>query len=163
MTTKNEQLHNEVTVVEETVSNPFDVVKADNVTPAIFEQSNQLFFSSIQNDGSRESQIKIYNAVSDADNSLQDHVGEVIEITDMVAHTITLEDEVTKEDVEALRVVLIAKDGTAYHAISQGVVSSLQRIIAIVGQAPWNPSLKVVPVEKKTRKGYRTLTLKLQA
>ncbi|MGG1343891.1 hypothetical protein ABE244_25705 [Bacillus toyonensis] len=162
MTNNKEVVTNEVTVVEEQV-NPFDVVKAENVSPSIFENTNQLFFSSIQNDGSRESQIKIYNAVSDAENSLVDHVGEVLEITDMVAHTITLEDEVSKEDVEALRVVLIAKDGTAYHAISQGVVSSLQRIIAIVGQAPWNPALQVVPVEKKTRKGFRTLTLKLQA
>jgi hypothetical protein len=154
--TKNVVVENEVVVME-------DVVKASEVSVSVFENTNQVFFSSIKNDGTRESAIKMYQAINDAENSLSDHLGEVLEITDMVAHAITLQDDVTKEDVNALRVVLIDKDGVGYHSVSSGVVSSLQKVIGIVGQAPWTPALKVVPVEKKTRKGFKTLTIRLQA
>ncbi|MED1518479.1 hypothetical protein P4U63_29235, partial [Bacillus paranthracis] len=65
--------------------------------------------------------------------------------------------------VDALRVVLLDKDGKGYHAVSQGVVSSIQKIISIVGPAPWTDEpLKIVPYEVKTRKGFKTLTLQLQ-
>lgn len=67
----------------------------------------------------------------------------------MVAHAITLEDEQTKENVDALRVVLLDKDGKGYHAASQGVVSSIQKIISIA-PAPWTDEpLKIVPYEVK--------------
>ncbi len=153
---------NEIAVVDEQV-NTNDIVTVDKVTPSIFEAdgSKELFFSSIQATD-RKSAIKMYNAINSSENPLADHKGEVLEITDMVAHAITLQDENTKEDVEALRVVLVSKDGTAYHAVSQGVVSSIQKIISIVGPAPWNEPLEIVPVEVKTRKNFKTLTLKLQ-
>ena len=153
---------NEIAVVDEQV-NTNDIVTVDKVTPSIFEAdgSKELFFSSIQATD-RKSAIKMYNAINSRENPLADHKGEVLEITDMVAHAITLQDENTKEDVEALRVVLVSKDGTAYHAVSQGVVSSIQKIISIVGPAPWNEPLEIVPVEVKTRKNFKTLTLKLQ-
>ncbi|MEB9381012.1 hypothetical protein P4J09_23680 [Bacillus cereus] len=165
MTKTNEQLNNEVNeiaVVEEQV-NKNDIVTVDKVSPSIFEAegAKDLFFSSIQKTD-RKSAIKVYNAINSSENALADHRGEVLQITDMVAHAITLEDEVTKENVDALRVVLVAKDGKAYHAISQGVVSSIQKIISIVGPAPWNEPLEIVPVEVKTRKGFKTLTLQLQ-
>lgn len=150
-----EQANHEVMVRE-------DVVNADAISPQIFEDTGQVFFSSIQGED-RETKIKQYNAINGSENAISDHVGEVLEITDMVAHAITLEDEVTKEDVNALRVVLLDKDGNAYHAVSQGIVSSLQKIIGTVGQAPWTPALKMVPYEQKTRKGFKTLTMKLQA
>lgn len=141
------------------------VVKEDLVTtldPSIFENTNQALFSSIKVQD-RETQIKVFNAINGAENSLSDHLGEVLEIQDMVAHPITLQDEITKEDVQAMRVVLLTPEGVGYHAVSGGVVSSLQKLIGVVGQAPWTPALKVVPVEQKTRKGFKTITLRLQA
>jgi len=133
-----------------------------NLSPSIFEDTSTALFSTIQVTD-RASKIKVYNAISDSENALDDHKGEVLEITDFVAHPITLQDDVTGEDVQAMRVVLIDKNGEGYHAVSGGVVSSLQRIIAIVGAGPWTDEpLQVVAVEKKTRKGFKTLTLKLQ-
>lgn len=169
MTNTNENLNNAVVTYEDTDSvqqsetvNAHDIVTVDKVSPSIFEAGGKdVFFSSIQSKD-RKSAIKVYNAINSSENALADHKGEVLQITDMVAHAITLEDEVTKENVDALRVVLVAKDGKAYHAISQGVVSSIQKIISIVGPAPWNEPLEIVPIEVKTRKGFRTLTLQLQ-
>lgn len=145
---------------EVVVANTSDVVT--DLNPAIFENTDTALFSTIQGDD-RATRIKVYNAISDSENPLDDHKGEVLEITDMVAHPISLQDEQTGEDIHAMRVVLLDKDGNGYHAVSSGVVSSLQRIIAIVGAGPWTEEpLKIVPVEKKTRKGFKTLTLRLQ-
>ncbi|MEC1692606.1 MULTISPECIES: hypothetical protein [Terrabacteria group] len=144
--------------------NTTDVLATEDIataSPSIFEQGTQQMFSTIQATD-RKSSIKLYNAVSNAEHSLSDHIGEVIEITDMVAHAVELEDEVTKETIQAMRVVLLTADGQGYHSVSQGVASSLQRIIGIVGQGPWTDEpLKVVPKEVKTRRGFKTLTLAL--
>ncbi|MFD9817355.1 hypothetical protein, partial [Streptomyces sp. NPDC059080] len=144
--------------------NTTDVLATEDIataSPSIFEQGTQQMFSTIQATD-RKSSIKLYNAVSNAEHSLSDHIGEVIEITDMVAHAVELEDEVTKETIQAMRVVLLTADGQGYHSVSQGVASSLQRIIGIVGQGPWTDEpLKVVPKEVKTRRGFKTLTLSL--
>ncbi|AUS18864.1 MULTISPECIES: hypothetical protein [Bacillus amyloliquefaciens group] len=144
--------------------NTTDVLATEDIataSPSIFEQGTQQMFSTIQATD-RKSSIKLYNAVSNAEHSLSDHIGEVIEITDMVAHAVELEDEVTKETIQAMRVVLLTADGQGYHSVSQGVASSLQRIIGIVGHGPWTDEpLKVVPKEVKTRRGFKTLTLAL--
>ncbi|MBT2718060.1 hypothetical protein [Bacillus sp. ISL-57] len=141
------------------------IVKEDLVTtlsPTMFENTGEALFSTIQGDD-RKTKVKVYNAISNSDNSLSDHLGEVIKITDFVAHPITLQDEITKEDVQAMRVVLLTKDGVGYHSVSGGVVSSMQRIIGLVGQGPWTEEpLAIVPKEVKTRKGFKTLTLHLQ-
>lgn len=134
---------------------------AVNVSVDAFNEGNLPMFSTIKATD-RASKVKLYNAISDSENSLDDNKGVVLEITDMVAHPITLQDEQTGEDVQAMRVVLVDKDGVGYHAVSQGIVSSMQRIIGIVGQGPWSDDpLKITVVEKKTRKGFKTLTVKL--
>ncbi|MFO6598826.1 hypothetical protein ACJS9P_16820 [Bacillus cereus] len=87
---------NEIAVVDEQV-NKNDIVTVDKVTPNIFaaDGSKEVFFSSIQATD-RKSAVKMYNAINSSENALADHRGEVLQITDMVAHAITLEDEVTK-------------------------------------------------------------------
>lgn len=148
-------------VIESTEN--FDVATIGGaVSPSVFEQAAGAIFSTIKQDGSRATAIKQYNAISDAENSLSDFTNTEIVVEHMVAHPIELLDEVTGELIQAMRVVLLTPEGVGYHSVSTGVVSSLQRIIGIVGQGPWTAEpLTVVPVEKKTRKGFKTLTLKL--
>ena len=122
---------------------------------------NANFFCSIQNDGTRASQVKVYNAINSKGDALDDHKGEVLEIVDIAAHPVTLVDENTGEIVEALRVVMIDKNGKNYDAVSQGIASSLQKIFGIVGMPTFNPPLKMKVVEQKTRKGFKTNTIEL--
>ena len=120
------------------------------------------FYCSIQNDGTRASAAEIYNAVNSKGESLDDHKGEVLEIVNVAAHPVTLVDENTGAVVEALRTVLIDKDGKIYDAVSQGIASSLSKIFGIVGVPPWTDEpLKIKVVEQKTRKGRRTNTIEL--
>ncbi len=119
------------------------------------------FFCSIVDDGSRESKIAIYNAINNKGESLDDYKNKVLEVVDVAAHPVSLTDENTGEVVDALRMVVIDKDGKNYDAVSQGIASSFQKIFAIVGPAPFNPPLKIMVVEQKTRKGFKTNTIEL--
>lgn len=121
-----------------------------------------VFFCSIEDDGSRESKVKIYNSINTDGEKLIDHCGETLEITDVAAHGVSLADEKTGEINEVLRVVLIATDGTTYSCVSSGVIESLKKIFAIVGVPSWKEEpVKIVPTEVRTKQGRRVLTLAL--
>lgn len=120
------------------------------------------FFCSIENDGTRSSKVAIYNALNSDGESLIDHVGEVLEITDVAAHNVKLMDKETGEITETLRTVLVSSNGTTYSCVSSGVIESLKKVFAIVGAPSWKDEpVKMVPMEIKTRNGYRVLTLSL--
>lgn len=138
-----------------------EAARATGASIDIFSNPTANFFSSIKDDGSREAKIKIYNMINAPDDKLGQHVDEVLEITDLVAHPIQVVDEQTGEILDTLRVIMISSDGTAYASSSLGIVSSLQKIMPIVGRAPWKPAIKVKVVETQTRKGRSALTLTL--
>ena len=141
------------------------VNREDLSTPAqlnMLTNPGNSFFCSIPNDGTRKSAVAIYNAINNKGESLDDHKGEIIEAVNVAAHPVTLTDENTGEIVEALRAVIIDKNGKNYDAVSQGIASSLQKIFGIVGMPPWNDEpLKIKVVEQKTRKGFKTNTIEL--
>lgn len=120
------------------------------------------FFCTIQDDGTRASKIAIYNAISTEGEQLSDHLKEVLEIVNVAAHPVRLTDPNTGEITNAMRTVLIGKDGKCYQAVSEGVVSSLNRIFAIVGSAPWTDEpLKIRPVQVTTSNKFKVTTLEL--
>lgn len=108
------------------------------------------FYCSIKDDGTRKSKVAIYNAVNNAQESLNDHIGEVLEIVNIVAFPVELVDEVTGEVVKCLQTVFVAKDGKTYKATSQGITNSLVRIFSIVGK-PDNGAWENDPVKLKVR------------
>ena len=119
------------------------------------------FYCSIPNDGTRDSAIKIYNAINNKGESLDENKGKILEIVNVAAHPVNITDETTGEIVEALRIIMVDKNNTNYDAVSQGIASSLQKIFGIVGQPPFNPPLKLKVVEQKTRKGFKTNVIEL--
>lgn len=136
-----------------------------NYLMAQFEAGNNTaFYTSLKPDGTRETAIKIYNAISDTEQ-LRDHVNEVLNIVNVMAHPLELLDEESGEITTAIRTILIDEDGTAYAAVSEGVRSSITRLVQICGQAPWEQPLRLTAVEKSTRSNamFRVLTLRLLA
>ena len=115
-----------------------------------FKDPEGQFYCSIKNDGTRKSQVAIYNAINGADESLADHINEVLEVVNVVAHPVTLTDEETGEIVECLRTVLITKDGKGYVAVSGGIANALSRIMSIVGE-PTNGAWEKEPVKMKIK------------
>lgn len=127
-----------------------------------FTNAEASFFCSIKADGTRKSAIAIYNAINNKGESLDDHMGKVLEIVHVAAHPVSLTDEKTGEVVDTIRTVLVDKNGVNYDAVSEGVASSLQKIFAIVGMPPWiDEPLKIKVVQQKTRAGYKTNTIEL--
>ena len=125
-----------------------DVAKVDLVEE--LKNPNGKFYCSITNDGTRKSQIAIYNAINSADESLSDHIGEVLEIVDVVAHPVQIADEITGEIVDCLRTVLMDKNGKSYTATSQGITNSLARVFSLVGM-PDDGAWQKEPVKMKIK------------
>lgn len=115
-----------------------------------FKDPTGNFYCSIQNDGTRKSQVAIFNAVNGADEQISNHINEVLEIVNVVAHPVTLVDEVTGEVIEALRTVLIDKNGKAYTAVSGGIANALSRIFSIIG-TPDGGAWEKEPVKMKIK------------
>lgn len=117
---------------------------------------NGHFYCSIKNDGSRKSQVAIFNAIQGEDE-VANHIGEVLEIVNVVAHPATTVDETTGEVKEYLRTVLIDKNGKGYTAGSQGITSALSRIFSIIGMpdgGAWEKEpVKMKIKQVKTRNG----------
>ena len=97
--------------------------------------------------------------------SLSDHVGEVFDLANVVTQVVEINvtDPATNKThkVETVRIILVAKDGTAYHSVSEGVLGAVQTFLAGLGHpSTWpNGAVKVSAVEKKTRSGFRVLTI----
>lgn len=139
------------------------VNRNDIAATPIDELTNSVnsFYSSIQNDGTRKSQVKIYNAINNAKEKLDNHKGETLKIKDVVAHAVEILDEQTGELVKCTRIVLIDDEGIGYESISLGVYFSLQNIFGIVGLPTWEEPLELKCIEQRTRKGFKTLTIEL--
>lgn len=129
-----------------------DIVSSDDGMNLLLNPSSD-FLCTIVNDGTRESKVKIYNAINATDKKLADHIGEVIEIVDVVAHPVELTHEVTGEVVKTVRTVLIDKDGVSYTAVSGGILNSLQKLFMIFGQPHWDEPVKVKVKQVGTRNG----------
>ena len=134
--------------MSETKNEIMDVARVDLVEELKNPESN--FYCSIKNDGTRKSKVAIFNAINGADESLADHIGETLEIVNVVAHPVDLPDEETGEIITCLRTVLVDKSGKSYTAVSQGITSALSRIFSIIG-TPDDGAWEKEPVKMKIK------------
>lgn len=111
---------------------------------------NNNFYCSMSDDGSRKSKVKIYNAINNAEKSLNDFIGKRLDIVDIVAYPVELVDDESGEIVKSVRTVLIDKDGIGYSAVSAGVTNSLNKIFGIIG-TPENGAWHDEPVAMEVR------------
>ena len=87
---------------------------------------------------------------------LNEHLGEVINLRNIVTQVVEVNDTESKRRVQAVRSILIDEDGTAYHAISDGVIQALQTFLGALGSpSEWPEPVKVAAVEERARSGFR--------
>ena len=102
-----------------------------------------------------EDKIKAYNAMSNADEQLSEHIGEEIPIRNVFVEAIECKNEQTGQPEICPRIVLIAADGKTFQAVSKGVFGSLKRIFQLFGTPDtWDFSLVVKAKSVKARNGY---------
>lgn len=88
-------------------------------------------------------------AQQDCDARLVECVNQPIHVTDYLVHEVELVDKATGEATQAVRLVLIDKDGLAYEAVSKTLLRSFQRVAFGWGEPPWSPPRVLVPKTKK--------------
>lgn len=123
----------------------------------------QQFYCSIEDDGSRKSKVAIYNAISNAQEKLDDHINKELKIVDVVVHPVQIVDERTGEVSNMLRTILIDDKGIGYAAVSYGVLSALQRMFGIIGKPSWKDEpVVIIPKKETTRNGNKVTTLAIK-
>ena len=101
------------------------------------------------------------NAVTNAE-PVADHLDKTINLVHCVFQAVTINDANTGGEVEAVRTILLDADGSAYAAISDGLMGSLRDVFGIMGQpAEWPEPLPVQVQEKRSNAGRRFMTLVL--
>lgn len=108
----------------------------------------------------RDTQIQVLKATMNA-TPLSEHLGKPINLVHFVAQSIDMTDEETGELVNATRIVLLDADGSAYAAISNGLIKSLQNIVGILGEpATWGQPLPLIVTEAgQGKRKYFTATI----
>ena len=109
---------------------------------------------------SSESQVKLYNAMNSPEYRVKDMINKPIYLVDAIMVPCTLADESTGEVYDAVRTILIDKDGHTYAATSTGIMSSVRNLFNVFGTLHFDEPVKVVPIEVRVKRG-NTLTLKL--
>lgn len=109
----------------------------------------------------QEDRVKIYNAINSS-KALDDYIGKVLQVKDVVIQPVEIENERTGEVEQARRIVLIDVEGNAYATVSKGVSSAMRNIFAIIGVAPWETALKLKPVKRQGSHGFKFTTLEIE-
>lgn len=110
----------------------------------------------------RSAAVAFYNATSNPDNKLKEHVNEVLSLVHVSAECVEVRnDDAPEGKTIAPRVVLITDDGKSYSCVSVGVYQSLKRMFALLGTPDtWTEPVKIKPVLISTKKG-QVLSLNL--
>lgn len=95
-----------------------------------------------------KSKAFLFNISNQTPESVADHIGEVIEVTDIYVEAIQLTrtDDMTGEvtTISVPRTVLITKDGRGFGAVSAGIYGSIKRLISYFGEpSEWDAPLKL--------------------
>lgn len=98
----------------------------------------------------------------DASGPLADMIGKSIELVHLVAHKVTLTNPETGEAKDAIRLILIDKNGAGFHCVSEGILTSLKMLTSVLDRKPpFDPPLKVTPKQVNTQGGRRVFKLTL--
>lgn len=109
-------------------------------------------------DDSFETKLATFSALNDADQ-LADHLGKTIKLTNIVAQSVMFKNEAGEME-RGTRTVLIDEDGKAYAGMSQGLYTSVQNILAILGHpSTWPGPFSMKVVNKQGRNGFKFFTI----
>jgi hypothetical protein len=147
--------------IEETVDAEIVRVGATDVVGAIQGLNNpdSAYYSSIKGDDF-SARLAIAAAITSS-IPVDESLGKTINLKNYVVQPVELINEDTGEVNTAPRVILIDDNGTAYHATSTGLLSSLRNMNAVLGEPNvWPQPVPVKVVEQKGRNGFKFFTLK---
>ena len=137
----------------------FEEVRDENAALAPTPAANPMAYFSTFEPETMEEAINLAAALSDAE-ALEDQIGNVIGIHDYVVQPIEVVNEKTGVIESANRIVLMCDEGN-FACVSSGVETSMRNLTTALKNfpAPWNPSVKVKPVKKQGKNGFKFTSL----
>lgn len=106
----------------------------------------------------RATSVKIFNALNNPSERIANHINETIEVENYLIEMAEIEDTDAYGNglgtfSNVPRVVVVAPDGTAYQAVSFGIANAVRNIVAVCGDAPWKPAVKLKIKQVATKRG----------
>ena len=153
----------DITKAEQTAAQQLlsaQTVEVDGVSLIADLTNAQTAYCSLQATDAR-SKATLYNATNSTQERIGDHINEVITVAHLYVEAVQCTNRETGEVKWCPRVVLITDKGVGYQAVSQGVYSSVKKLIQIYGEpASWEAPIKL-KVKQLTRGEYKILTLEI--
>ena len=118
------------------------VAEPKNIQAELSEASPSTYCS--VKGGDMKAKALVYNAMNNPTHRVGDCINKKLFIKDVLAETITVENEETGEPQDAYRIVLIDKDGESYQAVSNGIFNAVKKAIAVFGAPTWDEPLPIV-------------------
>lgn len=130
---------------ERTVEN--DILNLGN------DQQSGLYSSLVGDD--EDTNLAVFDATNES-VPIADNLGVIIQLKDIIVQAVEMENETTGEVETQPRVIFLDDDGTAYHAISKPMLSTVKNLFAAIGQPhKWSGPIAVKVVEERSRAGRR--------
>lgn len=144
-----------------TVSNAIELNKASSTERSVENDVLHLgdavqsgLYSSLVGDD-EETRLAVFDATNES-IPLNENLGKTIQLKDVIVEVVEMENETTGEIETQPRIILLDADGTAYHAISKPMLSTVKRLFAAIGQPhQWSGPKAVQIVEERSRAGRR--------
>lgn len=150
---------NENTTPNETTVNENAIVPAaaGNEIVANFANSTQAVYCSFTPETDDDRAI-LFNAMNAPDVKIADHIGQEINVRDVIVEPVEIVDDKSGEIRTSPRVILIDTENHTYSAVSYGIYNALRRLVALYGLPTWERGIPV-RVRQIARGSNRIFTL----
>lgn len=112
---------------------------------------------------SKEDRDMLANCLTGEDDKLSNLVGKPFALANYVVHSVTMLEAASGEYVQGTRIVLLTDKGKRFSCVSVGIMQALRTFIGVYGCPPWEPPLRVVVTQGKSRQGFNFLSLGIVA
>lgn len=87
----------------------------------------------------------------DASKPLTEMLGKPIHLVNLIAHKVSLVNPESGEIKDHIRLILVDDKGAAFHCVSDGVLTSLKMLTAVLDRKPpFSPALIVTAIQRPT-------------
>lgn len=134
------------------------VVASPDAIVAEFTGNAPAFYCSFR-PSSDAAKAELYNAMNNADVQIGDHIGQIINMRDIIVEPVEIVNDETGEMEKAPRCIIIDTEGHSYTSTSTGIYNALRRLCNVFGSPSWPNGLPVKVRQINTRGGRRVYTL----
>lgn len=108
-----------------------------------------------------EQKKNLFNLTNGKTERLSDKVNTKINMVDLYAEEVEIVDKNTGELRKMPRIIIIDDKGVGYQCVSQGIFSSMKKLIGFMGEPTYSPAVTIMPKQVTTNNGNKVLTFEV--